>query len=486
MKKITITTLFLTALFLVATFLRSFRLEEFTTFLSDQGRDAIVMKHIVTFEHLTAIGPPSSIGQVLLGPFYYYMIAPFLLLFHFNPIGMTYGVLLYSLVGLALSFYVVRKNFDSLTSTLFAVFVTFSAVNIDVARFSWNPNLLPLFAFFTLYCFYQFLESKKLLYAFLAGLLFGLSVQLHHLAFLMGPAMLIYFFVYLKSYQKIPSIRNWLTLFGSFIVGYSPLIFFDLKHQFVNTRTLLNLFLGGQFVAKSSFFDRLTAAIQNFFSHVFAHQFSVLSSLGIMTLLVISYGILKKQKKVNHFIELNYIMIFTYIFLFCFLNSQNYPHYFASIYFSFYLVFSYLVSKLPKKKVISWLIIGVFVLLYVKSQGQKYYFFHQIGNHQIKIADAIAQSIVNRDPQSPYQIAGLPFTEPEGHIRYFLELKGKRPLDADSPEEAKQLFVLCHETNCQPLANPLYQIAAFRNGKIIDTWQIYGVTIYKAVHVKPR
>ena len=76
---------FITAI--TAVFLRFYRLEELATFLGDQGRDAIILKRIIAFEHFPAIGAPSSLGQIYLGPFYYYLTAPFLLLFNFNPVG---------------------------------------------------------------------------------------------------------------------------------------------------------------------------------------------------------------------------------------------------------------------------------------------------------------------------------------------------------------------------------------------------------------
>jgi len=72
-------------LFISGLFLRFYKLNGFVTFLGDQGRDAIIIKRIVSFEHFPAIGPPTSVGQVYLGPFYYYFIAPWLWLFNFEP-----------------------------------------------------------------------------------------------------------------------------------------------------------------------------------------------------------------------------------------------------------------------------------------------------------------------------------------------------------------------------------------------------------------
>ncbi len=53
----------------------------------------------------------------------------------------------------------------------------------------------------------------------------------------------------------------------------------------------------------------------------------------------------------------------------------------------------------------------------------------------------------------------------DGHIRYFLEYYGKRPLSEESPEEGKQLYILCYEKECDVLNHPQWQIAAFSNKK---------------------
>ena len=132
-------------IFLIGLFLRLYKLNAFITFLGDQGRDAIVIKRILTFEHLTAIGPPTSIGQVYLGPFYYYFIAPWLFLFNFNPLGLAFGVAFISSIFIIINYFIVNDLFNKKIAFLSSVFLTFSTIIIEFSRFSWNPNLLPIF-----------------------------------------------------------------------------------------------------------------------------------------------------------------------------------------------------------------------------------------------------------------------------------------------------------------------------------------------------
>jgi 4-amino-4-deoxy-L-arabinose transferase-like glycosyltransferase len=51
------------------------------TFLGDEGRDALVWLHMLRNGKFTLIGPQTSIGNMYLGPLFYYLMFPFYLLF---------------------------------------------------------------------------------------------------------------------------------------------------------------------------------------------------------------------------------------------------------------------------------------------------------------------------------------------------------------------------------------------------------------------
>ena len=72
--------LLLVLVLLLAAYLRLYGISGYMTFLGDEGRDAITVWDIL-HGHFTLLGPRASAGDFYLGPIYYYMIAPFLLLF---------------------------------------------------------------------------------------------------------------------------------------------------------------------------------------------------------------------------------------------------------------------------------------------------------------------------------------------------------------------------------------------------------------------
>ena len=66
----------LSLILLFSAFLRLYKIEDYMTFLGDQGRDVLIVYNIL-HGHLTLLGPTSSVGGFFLGPFYYYFMAPF-------------------------------------------------------------------------------------------------------------------------------------------------------------------------------------------------------------------------------------------------------------------------------------------------------------------------------------------------------------------------------------------------------------------------
>ena len=464
---------------LFTAFLRFYRFEEFVTFLGDQGRDAIIVKRIITLEHLPAIGPPSSLGQIYLGPFYYYLISPFLLFFNFNPVGLAFGVALLSLAGIIISYLLVRKELDRVVALIYLIFLSFSAVNIQSSRFSWNPNLLPIFSFFTLYFFYKVLTSKNKLNAVAFGAFLSFSIQLHHLAFLLFLPLTV-ISIYLRLNKKG---LNFLIAAFSFLLFSLPLIIFDLRHDFLNTKSLFQFFSQGNPTDHENFLFRFLDTNKSFYSHVFQTDLNQYLALFLTVFLV--FFIIKKGLSPKYlFISIHLLSLVFFILAFSFFNASRFAHYFGPIYFSFFLVFAWTITNITKKGLVSFFLIFMLILFYVSFNLKNLmYLFYTRGNNQIKKAEIIADSILQKDPQIPYQTVALPYVETDGHIRYFLEIKDKRPLPADTLNIPKELYVFCFEKECQVLGNPQWQIAAFKNAKIDKIWTVEGVKIYKLIHI---
>ncbi|MEK7079383.1 MAG: glycosyltransferase family 39 protein, partial [Patescibacteria group bacterium] len=397
----------ITLIILCAAFLRIWRLSDFAMFLADQGRDAIIIKRIVMLEHFPLIGPPSSIGQVYLGPFFYYLVAPFLFLFALNPVGLAFGVSFLSLVGIVFGYFVIEKLLKERVALIFLVLCTFSYQLIWATRFSWNPNLLPVFAFFTLYFLYKALETKKIVYSILYGAFFALSFQLHHLAaFLGAPIAISFIYKFITEKKRIELLSSPFFAIASFLLISSPLIVFDLKHDFLNTKNLISLFTQQNVVAGGSPLVRLLETNHAFWTTILQRSYAQIfsTSFGILFLGVIIFLWMRKK---DLFVLIHTVNFFSFIYLFSILSSARYPHYYGSVYLSFFVLCAYLLGSIPKKAYTAALL-GFVISVYIALNAKQYAFLTSQPNNQIAYAEQIADSITPHIDKKPFNFATYP------------------------------------------------------------------------------
>ncbi len=472
------------ALIAIVAFLRLYRFEGFVTFLGDQGRDAIIVKRILTLEHLPAIGAPSSVGQVYLGPFYYYLIAPFLLIFNFNPVGLAYGVAFLSIIGISLSLLIIRKETNLFITLFFGLLLAFSFPLIELARFSWNPNLLPFFAFLTIYFYYRWITKLKAKDSILFGTFFAFSFQLHYLAFFMFPTF-TFFYIYQmwKSKKKRRLLVQTSFAFLSFLFFASPLIIFDFRHNFLNSKNFLALLQTGGITSGSAYNFRLIDTIQFFITHSTQISLNQISAVSIL-LLVLVLGLVIIKKYSSLFAGIHLANIIFYLLGFALLQSPRHLHYFGPVYVSFYLLISYLL--LPIRDKILQTVIGALLLVgFISLNAPRYYFLTENPNNQIGHSRIVADFLLQKTQGKPFNIATWPVEFGEDPYLYFMEIKGARPADRRKIEIADQMFVICEKEPCLVIDSPSWNISMFGSAEIADTWDIEGLRIYKLVHLFP-
>lgn len=472
-------------LIVIGIFLRLYGFTDFTTFLGDQGRDAIIMRNIMTGTEFPLLGPPSSIGMVFLGPFYYYLLSPFLLLFAFNPIGVAYGIFFLTIIGLITQFYIVKKIVNSYTAIIFTCLVVFAYPLVDISRFAWNPNLVPLFSFFVLVAGYRFIKNDKEVDAIILGIIFALATQLHHLTFLLAvPIVLCILYHFLTSQDKVTIISNIFIAVIAFMAGNAPFLWYELNHNFTNIEKLTRFFTETNGHNSASFFSKLLETNHAFFEHIIKIGWNPYAAIIIFTLMIgLSIWAIIKYKP-SIFIILNFINIVTFLLLFSVVNTLRHAHYYASLYISFFLILAYLFSVIPLR-IIKYTVTSIFLIAFIATTIPRYYFLYEKNpSKQIETTQKVAKSIQDHNPQGAFQIAILP-----GHISpdpysYFLEKNGSNILLYDSYEQPNEFYVICLGPGCIPTNEPFWT----ENKKLMESWKVEDidqeVTIHRIIHKK--
>ncbi len=467
---------------LVAAFLRLYNLERYATFLADQGRDAIIVKRLATFEHFTAIGPPTSVGYVFLGPFYYYFIAPWFWIFRFQPVGLVFGVAFFSICFIPVNYFVIKKIFDEKVAIISSILITFSSIMIDFSRFSWNPNLLPLFFFFLYIIFVLGFEKRSYIYFALFGIILSFSMQLHYLALILIPPAGILFIANIlnsKKYAKKYIVGIFVSI-AAFILGTAPLIIFDLKHNFLNVKSFINLITTPNTISSNNL-DNLFGAFNFLNQYIFNHSIPRIVTTIISLILFIYFLTLFRSLKIL-IDKKNTLFIFLVLSI---IGVSMYPgpkhaHYFGIVYPFYFAVISLCVARLFSS--LFGKIFLIFLLtfyIYLQTPGYRFFYADQL--NQIEHSKKVAAFLYEKIGSAPFNFAVQPDGWQEDAYLYFLELNGKRPVNRELREVTDQMFVLCGNP-CDPNTTRSWNVTMFGGFKIADEWEVEGLKIYKLIH----
>ena len=463
---------------ILAAFFRLFKIDQYMEFLGDQGRDVVIARSFLKEGHIFTIGPVTSIGNMYLGPFYYYLIVvPGLILTWFNPVGPSIVVALLGVLTVYLIFKYSAKWFNYKTAYLAAFLYAISPVVIKYSDFSWNPNIMPLFALL----FFNFcLESNFIL----ASLAFIMCLNSHYLALLLLPVGgLIYLYKYIKSPKLIRNLIKQLVIAVVFFaLSLVPQILFDLKHHGQNINAIITFFTNRETTVNLKAYKALPE-IGPLFNQLNSRllagkndQFGVIITAIFLLLLIYEIYHQIKNKK--------FIPIFNWLFLWLAIGLTGlalykqhiYDHYFGFIYPVLFIMFAYLIAKLPK-----FLTLSLLIVLTIFSVLENP--FRWSAPKQMATTYTIDQSIIKSAQGQPFNFALLAKMNYDPGYRYFLsELKA--PVELLQNKITDQLYVVCEpfQIDCNPINNPEWSVAAFGWAKIDSQWEINGIKIFRLVH----
>lgn len=192
-------------LLLFATFARFYRFSERINFALEPATSLSISSEYI--KKPTLLGMPSvrrttSLGHIIyFGPWFNYSLVPLLLLFNYNPVGVTaFFVLLNLFVGMLIYIFASRvwNNFVGLFSSFLFLF---NAVMINNSLFIWIVHYLPLIGILSLAVSYYWYKTRHPLYVFILGFLSGLAFNLEYLY--LPTLLLVALFLLTCSKRKI-------------------------------------------------------------------------------------------------------------------------------------------------------------------------------------------------------------------------------------------------------------------------------------------
>ncbi len=493
---------------ILAAFLRLYRIADYMTFLGDEGRDVLAARNIL-HGHFTLLGPRSSAGDFYTGPIYYYLMAPFLFLFNYDPVGPAIMIALLGTATVFLVYYVGKKIFNESVGLIAASLYAVSPLVIIYSRSSWNPNAMPFFTLSLLYLLYIAVRNNSWKYFLGAGFLYGIALQLHYIELLVGVVIFcftLFGFFYLKRKSFLILMKQYLTLFGGFIIGFSPFLLLELRHSFSNTRSISNFVIHGSPGATDLTKKSFIQIVQDVFFRVFGRivwyypspdltprfDKSLLFVWQILIVVVACVSIFYIIKLKDKLIAVFFMMWLGFgVVLFGFYKKPINDYNFEFLFPLPFLITAYFLYALYKNNRITFAGKGIAIALFLFIFGHGLYLlpFKDAPNRQLQQVKTISEFVLSKTDNKPFNFALLTKGNSDHAYRYFFSTENKNPvtientiIDPARTSVKDQLLIVCEDTGCAPLGNPLFEVAGFGRAEIAGVWNVSVVKVYKMVH----
>ncbi|MFH2118632.1 MAG: glycosyltransferase family 39 protein [Candidatus Paceibacterota bacterium] len=486
-------------LLISAIFLRFRNLAGTLQFQGDQGRDAIVVADIFRQHDLVFIGPVTSVGNMYLGPLYYYFMLPFLWLSYPSPMGPVYAVAILGVVATYLIYKLGKDLIGKAGALLATFFFTFSATINQTFRFSWNPNPAPFVSIIMIWATYQAWKKNPRYWIFVA-IAFSVLIQLHYMTLLTVPAAgVIWLADFWQRHRRAPKKPRlyWQelkkiilpTLIGTliFLLSLTPLVLFDLKHGATNLQAFQNLLTSEENFTTTNVIQspliKITETIKEtegrgmhiLFEYMIGknrllnQSLLYLASIGLLAILWKKHQLGKKAKKEWVLIAyLGFGILGTALY-----QHTIFDHYIAYLFPITVLIYGLILTSIKPRllAILITLIFGGIFLQYNLPQLS----FRDTGWTAADIEHTSQEILKHIQPGEKYNLVLLSESRDINgqNYRYFLTTGHTRPVTESERGTAETLFVINEEKKISKVTDsPIYEIVVFPNKEPAEVFNI--------------
>jgi len=326
-------------------------------FTYDVGRDMLALWNIVYDHKIPLIGATTGLAGVFYGPWWYYFLTPFFVIFRGDPQGIAFLMSVIGVLSIVLSYILGVKLAGKPLGLIFAAFTSISPVLISLSAQIWNPNIAPLFVMILLYLLYKIYSAKQKTggrYYLLLGVLVGINIDLEIVYGIMLMLGTVVSLGIIKN--KNIGLKNFLLLVIGGLFIASPRIIFDLRHDFLMTNSLIRFLIegkssGGLNEIIAVFLNRVSILFDFFNSTIALENKTIGAILLLFIILPIVFFYKKSEDIIKKFILTISIMLLFFLFGTTFFSYDIWPHYLVGVPVLFLLILSisiYLIGKYSK------------------------------------------------------------------------------------------------------------------------------------------
>lgn len=462
----------------------------------DQGLFYRLVKDIVVMHKPALIGAEVGGGGFFQGPGWYYLLAIPFFFFSGDPYG---GMILMFVIGMAtiyLAFFFGEKIFGTTAGLFIALFISLSQGIIPQSRFIWPPFPISLLTVLFLFCIFKFLSGKQRYFA-IATFIIGI---MSHFEMATAGTLLLQLIVISPFifWKRMLNFREALLSVGAFLLTLTSILVFDLRHDFLNAKGVVKLFMssGSGDGSSASYgaivFNHFQVFKQNFFSTFYMAE---VLWIVIIVLFVIGSVLYIKDKKIDiskklfvGYLATSPLTLFAVFLLY---RKPIWEWWILELPIIYCFLTGVIVSYLLHKHIWKY-VAGVFIIitvgLFIKHTNQLYIndFNDFGGTHKIKGKIEAIDYIYQDAKGKPFGV--LVFTPPvyTDPYDYLLWWYGERTYNYLPYMEKKGTFYLLIEPDPhKPWSYKGWLETVIKDGKIIKTEKLpSGFIIQKRLEEK--
>src|SRR3989344_3348777 len=250
-------------LLILSFLLRIYKLEELFYFSYDEAIPAFVGRKLIKFGDISLLGGVTPFGFHL-APYFYWFLAGLLFLGNLSPIIWGWAGAFLSVVTTFMMWLVGTTFFNKKVGFLAASLWTFSYLANVYDRHLWALYWGPLISLIVIYSLYKIVKgNEKFIYFLGITLALALHADLSNLVFIALVTVVWVFY-------RIPIKKSTIVAVLIIIFSFSPIIVFDLTHNFVNIKPVVKYLSQGRvhpannpqgFIDNSLYFPRVFARL---------------------------------------------------------------------------------------------------------------------------------------------------------------------------------------------------------------------------------
>ncbi|MGZ9277219.1 MAG: ArnT family glycosyltransferase [Candidatus Limnocylindrales bacterium] len=220
------------------------------TWDADQGHDMLVLRLLVRDGVVPLLGPPTSIGDVHHGAWYYYLLSPAAALTGGDsPLAVVAVIALAGIAAVGVVWWLARSIGGPVAGFVAGLVMALSAAAIDESTFIWNPNLIALSSAVALAAAWRALSGGDRRWWLVAAVGTAVTMQCHVLGVALLPIVGVPFLLDARRRSMTGVV---LGVFLVFVLAYLPLAVNEVTTGFSESRAALDYLAGGRGPAEAA------------------------------------------------------------------------------------------------------------------------------------------------------------------------------------------------------------------------------------------